>query len=210
MKLFGQKANFLGDSITYGYGTSGPDRIYLNLVKEHCGLAEARNYGIGGNRIARQAAGEQYGECFAVRFREMDGDADLVVVLGGTNDYDHGDAPLGKYGDTAETTFYGACHALMRGLIAQYPAAQIVIMTPLHREYEETTKPQGGPLSAYVRAILETAGHFSLPVLDLYHCAGIDPSVPEQRALLTIDGLHPNDSGHERIAARLEGFLRQL
>ena len=51
-----------------------------------------------------------------MRFTEMDERADAVVVFGGTNDFGHGDAPLGKPSDRDPSTFYGACHYLMNGL----------------------------------------------------------------------------------------------
>ena len=56
MKLEGAKINFLGDSITAGSGTSGPSHYFVHLIQQRYGLAEARNYGIGGTRIAHQQA----------------------------------------------------------------------------------------------------------------------------------------------------------
>ena len=54
MELKNKKINFLGDSITQGVGTTEDKYIYLNVMKNECGLAAARNYGISGTRIARQ------------------------------------------------------------------------------------------------------------------------------------------------------------
>ena len=47
MQLKGIKANFLGDSITEGVGVPSPEFAYWNVLKEKFGLAEARGYGIG-------------------------------------------------------------------------------------------------------------------------------------------------------------------
>ena len=52
MELKGKKINFLGDSITQGHGVSSPDKIYHALLKKNAGLAEARNYGKSGTKIA--------------------------------------------------------------------------------------------------------------------------------------------------------------
>ena len=52
MELKNKKINFLGDSITQGVGTTEDKYIYLNVMKNECGLAAARNYGISGTRIA--------------------------------------------------------------------------------------------------------------------------------------------------------------
>lgn len=54
MKLEGLKINFLGDSITEGVGVSTPENIYWNRLSRDCNLAEARGYGIGGTRFAKQ------------------------------------------------------------------------------------------------------------------------------------------------------------
>lgn len=102
MNLQGKKIIFLGDSITEGAGTSAPAHIYLNVLARGAGLAEARNYGIGGTRIARQTRSlanlEYLDELdFCKRFDKMDDDADIVVVFGGTNDFAHGDAPLDSF-----------------------------------------------------------------------------------------------------------------
>ena len=100
MELKGLKVNFLGDSITQGHGTSAPDKIYHALIKEKYGLAEARNYGIGGTRIAKQhnPTNEVWDQDFCKRCLEMDPDADLIVVFGGTNDLGHGNAEFGEKG----------------------------------------------------------------------------------------------------------------
>lgn len=96
-----------------------------------------------------------------MRADEMDDDADIVIVFGGTNDYGHGDAPMEDFDRTPET-FYGAYHYLYSGLIKKYLGKQIVIMTPLHRtdEYKNTgtMKTWGsGTLKDYVNIIREVA-----------------------------------------------------
>ena len=101
MELQGKKILFLGDSITEGHGTSAPEHIYWNVVGQLTG-ARCKGYGIGGTRIARQqtpSACERYDRYFGSRVAEMDPEADIVMVLGGTNDYGHGDAPLGHPAD---------------------------------------------------------------------------------------------------------------
>jgi hypothetical protein len=55
MKLEGKKINFLGDSITQAHALENIEDSYWNVLKKECGLAEARGYGLGGTRIARQS-----------------------------------------------------------------------------------------------------------------------------------------------------------
>lgn len=219
MKLEGLKVNFLGDSITAGAGTSCPEAIYHGVLKKNAGLAEVRNYGIGGTRIARQKGNEfrpkdDYVDVnsFCERYEQMEDDADLIVVFGGSNDYGHGDAPLGHFEDRTPDTFYGACHYLFEGLIKKYLGKPIVVITPMHR----TTAPnyslpgQRRDLREYVGIIREVAEYYSLPVLDLYAVSGIQPAIPEVKEKYMPDGLHPNDAGHVLMANRLQKFLENL
>ncbi len=165
MELQGKKILFLGDSITEGHGTSAPEHIYWNVVEQLTGAA-CKGYGIGGTRIARQ---QKPSECetadryFGSRVAEMDPEADIVMVLGGTNDYGHGDAPLGHPADRTPDTFYGAMHDLCRQLIEKYPTAVIVFMTPTHRLDEERLVNEWGvrnvaTLGTYAQVIREVAG----------------------------------------------------
>ena len=117
MQLEGKTINFLGDSITQGVGVSALEFVYPNLIKEKYGLEKANNYGISGTRFAKQTKPSDepsFDLDFCSRVAEMDPDADAVVVFGGTNDFGHGDAPLGCPDDRTKDTFWGACHELMR------------------------------------------------------------------------------------------------
>lgn len=218
MELQGKKINFLGDSITEGHGTSAPGKKFTDLLAAQYGVI-ARNYGIGGTRIAKQrtpSAEPRWDLDFITRAAEMDADADVVVVFGGTNDYGHGDAPLGTMNDRDPLTFYGALHMLYIDLITKYPDRPIVILTPLHRCNETSPRGDGGkpqdaaPLKTYVDIIREVAEYYSLPVLDLYKTSGMQPEVPVIKERYVPDGLHPNDAGHEILAAKIAAFLKGI
>lgn len=220
MDLKGATINFLGDSITEGVGASCPENCFVSVLERQFGLKKANNYGIGGSRIARQrvVTSEIYDRDFCMRLDEMDLSADAVVVFGGTNDYGHGEAPLGMPCDREPDTFYGACHYLMNGLLTLYPGKPVAIITPLHRLNEDNPKGDGtgrkqqsvAPLSVYRRILLEVAEHYALPVLDLYATSGIQPENPVSRERLCPDGLHPSDEGHALIARRVGLFLQTL
>lgn len=222
MKLEGLKINFLGDSITQGFGTSCAENTYHAVLKRSANLAEARNYGINATRYALQKGTkdrpwDDYADVnsFCERYDKMDDDADVVVVFGGTNDYGHGDAPLGGFSDRTPDTFYGACHYLFTGLVKKYLGKPIVIMTPLHRTKETDNTGCGkylgiGTLRDYVNIIREVAEYYSLPVLDLYATSGLQPEIEEIKENYMPDGLHPNDAGHALVAEKLEKFLENL
>ena len=209
MELKGKKINFLGDSITEGVGASEYAHCYVEQFAAATG-AVCRNYGISGTRIAKRRVPydiPEFDRYYASRVPEMDPDADIVVVFGGTNDYGHGDAPLGEMNDRTIWTYYGALHVLFTALIEKYPAAQIVVLTPLHRDDEEKRTPT---LKPFVDATRQVAEFYSLPVLDLWANYGIQPRVPVMKEMYVPDGLHPNDAGHAILANKLRAFLEHM
>lgn len=216
MELKGKKVNFLGDSITAGVGASSAETRFVDLFGAKTG-AIVRNYGISGTRIARKRQSSDcsaFDECYLDRVDKMDPDADIIVVFGGTNDFGHGDAPLGDPADGGEYTFYGAMKSLITRIVNRYPNAEIVIMTPLHRCSELVTTNEIGlpcaPLREFVNAEKVVAAQYSVPVLDLWSVSGIQPSIEISKQTYMPDGLHPCDKGCERIVSRLIGFLSAL
>lgn len=220
MGLNGKKIVFLGDSITEGHGVEKPENRFVDRVASITG-AICKNFGIGGTRIARQtipSSSERWDIDFISRVPELDEDADIVVVFGGTNDWGHGDAKFGDFESRDIYTFYGALHTLYTILIEKYPNSQIVVLTPLHRsrpnelepitDTDHANKPQ--VLKDYVNAIREVAEYYSIPVLDLYKTSGIQPAIPVIRETYMPDGLHPNDEGHKLLANRIVKFLETL
>lgn len=214
MELKNKKINFLGDSITEGHGASCVEAYYSSVLKELCGLSEIRNYGIGGTRIAVQhtpSENPRHDLDFCGRYAQMDDDADIILVFGGTNDYGHGDASFGHFEDRTPDTFYGALHTLYRGLIEKYPTKTIVILTPIHREGDQNPNAlHGKTLKDYVDAIRLTAEFYSLPVLDLFAMAGICPNIPAHKQAFCPDGLHPNDAGNRILAEKIKAYLEAM
>ena len=217
MDIRNKKILFLGDSITEGYGPQDINNVYWKRLERGCGCTSV-GFGISGTRIARQqkpSANPSEDQYFRSRVAAMDEEADVVVIFGGTNDYGHGDAAIGCFDDRTDDTFYGALHNLYSDLIAKYPTAQLVVMTPLHRvgenkAYNDFGVRCVGCLEDYVDIIMEVAGYYGIPVLDLHRVSGIQPENPVLREAYTPDGLHPNDAGHELLYSRLKGFLETL
>ncbi len=212
MELKGLKINFLGDSITEGHGRCGTQKPFVEQIADRYG-AVCRNYGIGGTRLARQQVPSEkpkHDLDFPSRVAEMDPDADLVVVFGGTNDFGHGDAPFGTFTDRTADTFCGALHVVYTALLEKYPQATIAVMTPMHRETENIPNRHGHVLADYVAAIRQVAEYYSLPVLNLWAVSGIQPAVPIMKDMYMPDGLHPNDAGHVILARKIARFIESL
>ena len=205
-----KKANFLGDSITQGIGTT---KCYHEFVKERLNLSISRNYGIGGTIIANREDNN-----FLSRYQTMDDDADLVVVFGGTNDFGH-HTPLGDIESTDDKTFYGSLKALCEGLINKYPGKTIIFITPLNRSCDkfpadgcsggQKQNNEGHTLEDYVKAIKEVVPMYSIPVYDLFSHSNLYPYNPTIISNYMPDGLHPNVNGHEVIARKISNFIKQ-
>lgn len=211
MDISNKKVHFLGDSITEGCGASAYQNCYVARFQSAYPDAEITNYGIGGTRLAKQtkpSAETRWDLDFNMRADEMSEKADLVVVFGGTNDYGHGDAPFGAWGDKTADTFCGAVYALYEKLANKYPLAKFLVLTPLHRLGENNADAKGKVLKDYVDVIRQTAEYFSYPVLDLYAVSGINPSVAKMQATMMCDGLHPSDNGHQRLFEIIDAYIR--
>lgn len=217
MELKDKKIAFLGDSITEGVGVSSHASLYWQRIAQETG-AQCFGYGISGTRIAPQkdmvsAEEDRY---FGSRVAQMTPDLDAVVIFGGSNDFGHGTAALGTIADRTNDTFYGAYYCLLRQLIERYPNAQIVALTPLHRETEDELVyaplqlRRSGSLSVYAQAIRDVAEFFGVPVVDLYRHCMIQPRIPVLKEKYAPDGLHPNDEGHGLIAKCVLSVLERI
>ncbi len=215
MEIKGKIISFIGDSITEGVGATSNETRYTNLIAKKYGAEKMNNYGISGTRIARQQNTPtewraSFDIDFCMRAPLIDKKSDIIVVFGGTNDYGHGDAPIGTMDDRTPDTFYGACHCLMHTLVNDFPSAKTVICTPLHRETENEPCSRGLVLLDFVNIIKEVAEFYSLPVCDLWSISGIVPADPQNKREFCPDGLHPNDAGHMLIAEKISNFISEL
>ena len=217
----GLKLAVLGDSISYGAGVKDPENIYYNRIKREFGFREVSVNAISGSRIAAQREPTMFAliadRDFVSRVEELDEDSDVILVFGGTNDFGHGDAPLGDPSDRTAYTFCGACNLLCEKLIDRFPDKIIAILGPLHRDHESS--PRGTPgrkdrdfgtLYDYCAIIQAPAKRYGIPYLDMLQVSGMTPANPTQRKLFMTDGLHPNDAGHERLARVIAGFLKTI
>ena len=203
-KLAGKKWNAMGDSITNGYGY----KPYHSWIAEDCGVT-VRNYGISGNRLSTD--GGPYGIPMCIRYNDMCDDADIITVMGGTNDQAHG-VPLGVFTDRNVDTFYGALHVLIQGLIRKYPGKTIAFFTPIQRAgCKNNSGFVANGLVAYVDAVIEVCAYYSIPCLDLFRHGGIQHDVSDVQKVYITDGTHPTDIGHRDIlAGKIRGFLEGL
>ena len=203
------KINFLGDSITKGERATSYEKGFVSLIGKTL-PAEARNYGMSGTRFAIQntpSSKPEYDRYFASRVDEINHDADLIFVFGGTNDFGHGDAPIGKLGDKTCDTFFGAVDFLVNELLKHYKKDQIVFIVPLYRLDEITPqnhiKPFKHTIEEYRQDMLKVLNQYDIEALDIKDEFGKVENNP-----LYFDHVHPNDEGHKKLAEILVKYIK--
>lgn len=212
-----KKIGFLGDSITEGAGASDPAHVYSTVCCRLLG-AEEYNYGLSGTRIARQRVADRAcdpDEDYLLRARWMPKDLDFIFIFGGTNDFGHGDAELGQLGDKTPWTFYGAVYCLCQFFLENrgYSKDKLAFILPTPRFDQDSDNGDGQKdnrhkwphLSAYIKAIQEVVPLFGIDAIELQ---GFEKPLTKPSAL-TIDGLHPNDKGHQMIGEQLAAYLKK-
>ncbi len=205
---------FVGDSITYGVGTTKSYHQYLNDLNEFSSIT---HMGIAGSCISAESDYGISNTPLINRWHTIP-NADLIVIFMGTNDYGH-ETPLGSINDTSDTSFYGALDVVVNGIRNAYPNSQLVFVTPLHRygfgtskilgtQFASDDKPNGvgATLGDYVDAIKAVCGKYSLPVIDLFTECTLDPKDKNYYP----DGLHPNAAGHDIIADLIYECLAKI
>ena len=185
----------MGDSIT------AASNAYHKWAGESLGL-NVINYGIGETAIAYDSGRSN---AMSERYVNMSDDLDIITVLGGTND---GSATIGTMSDRTNVTFYGALHVLYAGLIQKYPGKRIGIMLMTPRD--GTVDGSNTHFNARIKAEIEVAHYYGIPVLDLFNESGIAVAISSQRTLYMPDGLHPSTDGHKIIARKVSAFLKRL
>jgi lysophospholipase L1-like esterase len=207
------KCGVLGDSITYGFGVNTETECYPMLLKED--FKEVINYGISSTLVAKD---DRYPNPMCERYKNMADDLDVIIVMGGTNDFAQGSRKEGTFGEPTSTdpyTFYGALNILMSGLIEKYPGKEIFFCTPIHIAYggynSDTVKTNGKTLYDYRNAIIERGIYYSIPVIDTMGASGMDIAHNSKaRVLFTTDGCHPNANGHQRLHDRIINSIKNM
>ena len=203
--------DFLGDSITEGALASAQNKCYVERVGQilNCKVI---NHGVSGTRIARQikpSTTHRFDLDFCYRIKDLDPKADLLFVFGGTNDFGHGDAPIGVSSDSDPSTFYGAMNYLCENLLKMYQRKQITFIIPLHRKDEDNPYGEGEKerpyltLEGYINIMIEVLNKYQINYLDFREDFGEAENNP-----LFGDGLHPSDMGHELLAQLIVDYIK--
>lgn len=199
-RWFNKKANIIGDSIIKGENSDDgykrmKDDNVASILMEEFGFNDVRNYGIGGSRISSHVTNLNG---IVDRFNNMDNDADLIIIAGGTNDFG-GDVQLGDLSDlTDNTKFKPALYNVLKGIQDKYPGKELYYITPAHRKDgkpDNAANNVGLTLKDYVEACYEVCELLSVPVIDMWKELGFSPFNDTMKKKYMTDGLHPTIEG---------------
>ena len=232
----GAKVAFLGDSITDPIHV-GCKKNYWNFLIEDLKL-DAKVYGVNGdtwkgipnqvNRIHEAMAddldaififigtndymgGVPLGELFEIKEEETN-------LWGGIRKMKR------RYFSKDPNTYRGRINIALEKIKTEFPDTQIILMTPIHRAFftcsatnvqppECFPNATGHYVDEYVDAAKEAAKHWSVPVIDLFGESGLLPMNDSYIKFFSnskVDRLHPNTSGHRRLADLIEAKLNAL
>ena len=206
----GTKIACLGDSITAAANLENEENYrlyaYPERLKKLLGAEEVYNLGIGGSSIGRYWA-----DAYVDRYQDIPEDADIIIVMGGTNDgFCVSDKEFGNLDERAERTFCGDLDELMSGLREHYPDADIFFVTPLPNvlhDYLMSERDYLLPQQNFADVILTLAREYDYEVIDLYNSNILDSHDAAIVENYIPDGVHGNHEGYQIIA---EHFAAEL
>ena len=199
----GKIATFFGDSIVYGVASPNfqyiGDNCFCKKFGSYVGMS-VRNQGVSGSCICDNA-----NDSITNKILNYSQSADFIFVAGGVNDYQTG-KPIGAYGDTDITTFYGALHLICEKLTADYPDTTVIFITPINVNGYRVFSDAVYSINDYRRAIFETACSYGYNVVDGSKI-GFPTGTGGFATALMADGIHPTEFGHDFYAKALCGKL---
>lgn len=190
----GKTVAFIGDSITAGVGTSDNKYRYSTIFS---GLARCNeiNLGVNGTCFAANTKNGKTADRFITRATAANiGNADVIFVFGGTNDFTYDIKPIGdlfayetisstsyrgtqrKIAPTDNEAFGGAVHELILQIRSVNPNARLIFITSLNRGVwvKQITPPASNESNAngdfqqdFNDALKVICNFYAIPVVDM-------------------------------------------
>lgn len=203
----------LGDSITAATNLEDLEDYqqysYPAYLKEFLSAGSVENLGIGGSSIGRY-----WENAFVDRYKDIPQDADIILVMGGTNDgFCVSQEEFGTMEDRKERTFIGDLDELMRGLKEDYPEAKIIFVTPLPNVLHDMLRKERDyllPQSMLANAMKTLGEEYEIPVIDLYGSNLLDSHDAAVIYNYMPDGVHCNQQGYKVLARKIAAELISL
>ena len=196
----------LGDSLTES--NSRTTKHYFDYIAEKTGIKTV-NLGVSGTGYMRR---KDINRAFYQRVSDIPENADVITIFGSGNDLSS-DQTLGTVTDTGTDTICGCINATIDAIYERIPLARLGIVTPTPWVGSSPSKLTCG-MAKYSEAIVEICKRRSIPCLDLYHESNLRPDDENFRKLAFSkdggNGVHPDEKGHEIIAASFQSLLERL
>ena len=201
-----KKLTALGDSVT-------EQGRYLNFLKDILYFNTIQNCGEGGTTVAGISPHAMNND---ERINKMDNDSDVVLFMGGINDWVQ-NIQLGTIDNTDVSTFYGALNSIAEKLTNKYPTKLVVFMGTTYAIYHGNQFSEDGLKNAnglttkdYSECIMNVAKKYGIPFVDLYGNCGWNKF--NISSFVTNDGayLHPNENGGKRMGRIIYSKLIEL
>lgn len=226
----GKRVAYFGDSITDPNNDASKDKYWSLLeewlgITPYVYAVSGREW----NDIPRQAEAlkAEHGDDFdAILIMMGTNDYNNAVPIGRWYDermenvecgigYDkRQEYRMRRYMSKDNGTYRGRINIALGKLKQMFPTKQVVLLTPIHRAgfyannrnwqcTEDYMNRCGEYLDSYVDAVKEAANVWAVPVIDLNATCGLFPMAAEHGQYFNnvdTDRLHPNDSGHSRMA----------
>ena len=203
------KITVLGDSLTDGMGLEDYEKAQYNWpaqIQRILNCKEVVNMGIIGSTVENLKDRDP----MCQRWKDIDKDSDIIIVMGGTNDalnqefYD-----IGSPEERAENTFCGDLSKMLKGIKATYQTqdhyCKLIYINPpysgISAAYQAMRPDEFLNQSAYAEAINEIAVSEGFEVIDLFNNNVLNSCDGETyEKLYNIDGLHFNKEGYTIMA----------
>lgn len=219
-----------GDSITAGVGTTSP-YYFSQILCDNLEFGQLTRLGNSGYAFSHGI--NDYGytilDKMETSLAKAPGKCDVLIVCFGVNDWTwgrniEGDRAIGSLTDNTKYTICGAVNLFcqkLQTIFADYPDVKIYFSTPTPtknapisggnpsgKSWDQSKQNyNGNTLRDICETIADVAHSYGYSVLDLNQyfldemAAGLDMDA------LFPDGLHPNETGNEKIALILEDLL---
>lgn len=215
MEIAGRCLAALGDSLAWGMdgrGGGGHDIAWPAQLGRIVHAERVKSSGVPGSTIA---ISDSSGESFVERAAREDFSSDLILVLGGFNDFNF-DVPLGASGSTDIHEFRGAVRALISRLSRRYSSTPLVLITPppsggvcgWRGAHEKNA--QGAREGDYAQAMMDIAAEEGVHAVDLFTSSPLDPFDEKVRERFMPDGPHYTEEGYRILAGCIAEGLAAL
>ena len=232
--LKGGKIGAVGDSIMSGASASTESERFINVFADLVGCT-VNNVAIGGWTYMSETENNGFWQQVngtGDATKSLDGDEDLIVISGLTNDFGHAN-PIGDYYRIVDNGAYkkrvsteeqyrnsvcGGIHKLIKTLYDKYNGyIPIIICLPIHRVLGGSksggsweSNSLGLYIDDYCTAVRKVAEYYGIPVFDTFNMSGLNPNIDYINKQYFADGLHPKSNGHKIIGIGLYNFAKNL